>query len=174
MGNDGMALLVVIGLGGLVLWYLMHEKEEIPATTQGQPCTVGGAYGGVGLTASCGAVEKGYKFVKDKVEEILPYTPVGIVGGVVKDFVKGSEYKINGKEVSKAEFIARTGCTGDVMKDVRSGCLGKAAENLNSEPQTRNGPLNLKIGKAPSLGPVVNVPPGPPKPPPASKPMGFR
>jgi hypothetical protein len=165
VGNDGMALLVVIGLGGLVLWYLMRQQPgQQPLTTQGQPCAVSYA----GVTASCGAVEKGLNFIKDKV---LPLTPIGAIA-------EGHTRKINGVEVSDEEFKARTGCGGSTVQIAI--CLGKknkageAGNPLKSETQTYNGVLNLKIGKAPSLGSVVNVPPGPPKPPPASKPMGFR
>lgn len=64
MGNDGMALLVVLGLGGLVLWYLTKTPATRPVTTQGQPCVLGGSYGGVGVQASCGAIEKGFELLQ--------------------------------------------------------------------------------------------------------------
>lgn len=61
MGNDGMALLVVLGLGGLVLWYLTKTPAQRPLTTQGQPpCAVGYQ----GLSLSCGAIEKGFELLE--------------------------------------------------------------------------------------------------------------
>jgi len=60
MGNDGLALLVVLGLGGLVLWYLTKTPTG-PKTVvkQEPPCSVSGSYGGVGIGLTCGAIGKG-------------------------------------------------------------------------------------------------------------------
>jgi len=74
MGNDGLALLVVLGLGGLVLWYLTKTPATAPLTTQGQPpCNV--SYSGVSL--SCGAIEKGLNLLEKGAGLLNPLRGLG-------------------------------------------------------------------------------------------------
>jgi len=69
MDNDGLAILVLLGLGGFVLWYLTRPQPTQVQTTQGKqdPCYVGVK----GVTASCGAIASGYGAVKDLWNETL-------------------------------------------------------------------------------------------------------
>jgi hypothetical protein len=61
MSTDGLALLVVLGLGGLVLWYLTKKTAPVPLVNKEPPCSVSGSYGGVGIGLSCSAIDKGIK-----------------------------------------------------------------------------------------------------------------
>lgn len=79
-----MALLVIIGLGGFVLWYLTKATKPADVVKATPPCSVSGSYGGVGLGLSCSAIEKGAKIGGEVFNRFTPFLPESLHFGSTK------------------------------------------------------------------------------------------
>jgi len=124
MGNDGLALLVVLGLGGLVLWYLTKTPTGPAIVAKEPPCAVGYQ----GLNVTCGALAKGAQILAKGAG----LTTCAIFGACGKTATP--------EEAEKARVAASvTGC---------GGWKGECLPPLNNETQVSQKPL-IPIGSKP-------------------------
>jgi len=129
MNSDGLALLVVLGLGGFVLWYLTRPSDA-PLVKKEAPCSISGSYGGVGVGLTCGALEKGAKILT-KGAGLATCAIFGACGKTATP-----------EEAEKARVAASvTGC---------GGWKGKCLSPLNNETQVSQKPL-IPVGKPPGF-----------------------
>lgn len=134
MNNDGMALLVVLGLGGLVLWYLTKTPAQAPLTTQGQPCAVSVS----GISATCGALEKGFGLLQQGGEDLLKgFGSLNPFGN--HDQISYPEFQKWKTGVIASGGIPPTGCGG-----WRGTCPPPPV--LQQEPQAYNPALAKPVG----------------------------
>ena len=133
-----MAVLVVLGLGGLVLWYLTKTPAQRPLTTQGQPpCAVSVS----GISATCGALEKGLGLVT-KYGEAIP----GMLGNILNPLGFGSDKPISYPEFAKWKtgVIASGGTPPTGCGGWRGPCPPPPV--LQQEPQAYNPALANPVG----------------------------
>lgn len=76
-GDTGIVLLVVL-LGGVVVWYVLNQKPAGASSVNKAPCVVGGSYGGTGISLPC-------SFVSGAVQELgkIPSTITQGVSGIL-------------------------------------------------------------------------------------------
>lgn len=86
--NDYLPLLVVVGLGGFVIWYIMKQQQQPPVvnTTATQQC--GASYLGIGANVPCQLLANGIKQLSADAQAALkPVTSE--IGSQVKDATSG-------------------------------------------------------------------------------------
>jgi len=71
MGNDGLAILVILGLGGFVIWYLTKPAAPV-VSREPPPPACGGSYAGVGVT--CAGAEYAIDKIVDIHKDVWNYT----------------------------------------------------------------------------------------------------
>lgn len=59
--NDYLPLLVVVGLGGFVIWYLMKQQQPPPVVNTTASAQCGASYLGVGANVPCQLLANGIK-----------------------------------------------------------------------------------------------------------------
>jgi len=86
--NDYLPLLVVVGLGGFVIWYIMKQQQQPPVVNTTATAQCGASYLGVGANVPCQLLANGIKQLSADAQSALkPVTTV--IGDQVKTATSG-------------------------------------------------------------------------------------
>jgi hypothetical protein len=113
--SDVMVLLVILGLGGVAVYFLTRPSTTVVAPAPAPPCNAGVSIAGVGISASCGAISSTFHALTDPAAIDKIGSKVGSAGKTVADvgvrssaaFLTGglSETKTGRKIVGQVENI---------------------------------------------------------------------
>lgn len=99
--DDYLPLLVIVGLGGLVIYFLTRQQQVIPPPVAA-PSQCGASYLGVGASVPCSLLSAGIKQLTSEAQKVL--SPVTQNLQAAASGIKPWEYVITPVAISHATY----------------------------------------------------------------------